>query len=476
MSKKPNYVFDDELYHHGIIGQMWGRRRFQNEDGSWTPAGRERYGEGEDQVKKAKADFKIHKQKAEIKSQKQLLKDKIAAKEERNRIKEQAKTAKLARKEQAKVSKVQAANYGTKLGNTKKMSDEDLQNAISRLRLEAEYNKNYALASHPNGMLARADRFFEGPTGKVVRDIAVATIPNVANTVVSKTLDSKLKYANDLDREKARADIDKTKADTNKTNAEAENARSKANQSASIAEQNRAKIARDDRESVAKIKLEQNKHKLEVAKAYAESQRLNKTNEADIENNRKKTDSEIEGKNNQYRLDSEKQASEQKRLDEQNKAEISRQNDIHANKMKREELDLDTEQAKRFGVSNHLSKKYGDPVTGSVMTEIAKQAAARNEIQERSTKKLQDIGFGRDYETQYERLRTELMKKKMVDAILEKEEPKVSKAKSSDFSKNDFVNKQDVSLFRSLSNSGKSLEEISRRTGFSIETIRRYLS
>lgn len=34
----------DELYHHGIKGQRWGIRRFQNEDGSYTAAGRKRYG------------------------------------------------------------------------------------------------------------------------------------------------------------------------------------------------------------------------------------------------------------------------------------------------------------------------------------------------------------------------------------------------------------------------------------------------
>ena len=33
-----------ELRHHGILGQKWGMRRFQNPDGSLTPAGRERYG------------------------------------------------------------------------------------------------------------------------------------------------------------------------------------------------------------------------------------------------------------------------------------------------------------------------------------------------------------------------------------------------------------------------------------------------
>lgn len=35
-----------ELYHHGILGQKWGIRRFQNEDGSLTSAGKKRYQEG----------------------------------------------------------------------------------------------------------------------------------------------------------------------------------------------------------------------------------------------------------------------------------------------------------------------------------------------------------------------------------------------------------------------------------------------
>lgn len=35
---------NDELYHHGIKGQKWGIRRYQNADGSLTAEGKKRYG------------------------------------------------------------------------------------------------------------------------------------------------------------------------------------------------------------------------------------------------------------------------------------------------------------------------------------------------------------------------------------------------------------------------------------------------
>lgn len=45
------YGYSPELYHHGVKGQKHGHRRWQNPDGSLTPAGREHYGVG---MKRAK--------------------------------------------------------------------------------------------------------------------------------------------------------------------------------------------------------------------------------------------------------------------------------------------------------------------------------------------------------------------------------------------------------------------------------------
>ena len=38
--------YTDELYHHGIKGQKWGIRRYQNEDGSYTAEGRKKHSQG----------------------------------------------------------------------------------------------------------------------------------------------------------------------------------------------------------------------------------------------------------------------------------------------------------------------------------------------------------------------------------------------------------------------------------------------
>ena len=55
--------YKDELYHHGIKGQKWGVRRFQNEDGSLTFAGKRRV------KKNAKLYHKVAAQNADTRKQ-----------------------------------------------------------------------------------------------------------------------------------------------------------------------------------------------------------------------------------------------------------------------------------------------------------------------------------------------------------------------------------------------------------------------
>lgn len=54
----------NELNHHGIQGQKWGKRRYQNPDGTLTPEGRIRYNSDGSKRKlddKHKQDYKMHK-------------------------------------------------------------------------------------------------------------------------------------------------------------------------------------------------------------------------------------------------------------------------------------------------------------------------------------------------------------------------------------------------------------------------------
>ena len=87
-------VYDSNyLAHHGIMGQKWGVRRFQNKDGSLTPEGRIRYkvNENGDLVKRDKSEIKElkkqHKaEQAESKRQRRLQLEKEELEEKKARL------------------------------------------------------------------------------------------------------------------------------------------------------------------------------------------------------------------------------------------------------------------------------------------------------------------------------------------------------------------------------------------------------
>lgn len=129
---------NDELYHHGIKGQKWGIRRFQNKDGSLTTDGKKRYSE----PNRFESLFKGKKQK------KDTAKKKISS------------------------------NSTEKKKNIHDMSDDELRKAISRMQLEQQYSN----LSAP----AQVKKVSRGK--KIAMDILEASARNIGTQTLNYAL------------------------------------------------------------------------------------------------------------------------------------------------------------------------------------------------------------------------------------------------------------------------------------------------
>ena len=136
----------NELTHHGIKGMKWGVRRFQNKDGSLTPAGRKRYDEpnqGTNSTNKKSQNTKsksLHRLKLEEKYRNEGLSKEEAEKKATKRIKAEAYIAAA-----AGVTVASCLAYAKYKGYTtdKIIKENSDFQRIMRLNPNAEIRKDY---------------------------------------------------------------------------------------------------------------------------------------------------------------------------------------------------------------------------------------------------------------------------------------------------------------------------------------------
>lgn len=188
-------MYSNELEHHGILGQKWGVRRFQNADGSLKAAGKAR---AKKSLTEKVNDYKTKKVKVKIKKEKS--KQRLIAAQEKLKETEKATQTKsfIKKKPSNEVesnnttndqsSSNKKTNYKSPLHS---MSDNDLRAANERMRLESEYRQRVA-ELYPQQQ-SNGQKFVTKVVNDVISPVAVNVGKQVANQLIGQMVNKQMK-------------------------------------------------------------------------------------------------------------------------------------------------------------------------------------------------------------------------------------------------------------------------------------------
>ena len=176
---------DNELYHHGIKGQKWGVRRYQNKDGSLTYAGKKRALKLQDKYTNLSGNKKYSNKDGELtySGRKKALK----LKEEYSNL----TGGKQLRKYSHSNSNAKTVNQKPKTKSIKEMSNEELQAKIDRMDLEQKYRSKMkeSASSVSKKEVSKGKQFVNEVITNAGKNVATQAAVWAMGTAVNKAIE-----------------------------------------------------------------------------------------------------------------------------------------------------------------------------------------------------------------------------------------------------------------------------------------------